>query len=371
MSTPVHVLDADECLRVLDTSPHGLTTAEATRRLAAIGPNELEAPERTSPWALLAAQFKNVLIVILLIAVALSVVLGHGVEAIIIGIIVVFAALLGFVQEYRAERAMEALREMAAPTARVLRDGDESIIRARGVVPGDVVLLRVGDRVPADMRILEAVNLQADESPLTGESIPVEKHSDPVANPNIAVADRRDMVYSGTVITYGRGRGAVTATGMRTEFGKIAGMLRTVEVGRTPLQENLDHVGTVLAIIALVVVGLIVALGVLRGQDVLEMFLFGIALAVAVVPEALPAVVTISASLWWYLAFSTEWLMRRRLSMRPGITCLWQISGRNDIKDFNQWMKLDLEYIDNWSLWRDWVILLKTIPIVLITRGAK
>ena len=319
---PFHVLTVDECLHALDTSRHGLPTPEATRRLAAVGPNELEEPERTSTWVLLAAQFRNVLIVILLIAVALSAALGHGIEAIIIGVIVVFAALLGFVQEYRAERAIEALREMAAPTARVLRDGDESIIRARDVVPGDIVLLQVGDRVPADLRILEAVNLQADEAPLTGESVPVEKHATPIADPDIAIADRRDVAYSGTVITYGRGRGIVTATGMRTEFGKIAGMLQTVEVGRTPLQENLDRVGRVLAIVALVVVGLIVALGVLRGQDVLEMFLFGIALAVAVVPEALPAVVTIS------LAMGVQRIVRRNALVRrlPAVETLGSTS---------------------------------------------
>ena len=319
---PFHVLTVDECLQALDSSRHGLATPEATRRLAAVGPNELEEPERTSTWVLLAAQFRNVLIVILLIAVALSAALGHGIEAIIIGVIVVFAALLGFVQEYRAERAIEALREMAAPTARLLRDGDESIIRARDVVPGDIVLLQVGDRVPADLRILEAVNLQADEAPLTGESVPVEKHATPIADPDIAIADRRDIAYSGTVITYGRGRGIVTATGMRTEFGKIAGMLQTVEVGRTPLQENLDRVGRVLAIVALVVVGLIVALGVLRGQDVLEMFLFGIALAVAVVPEALPAVVTIS------LAMGVQRIVRRNALVRrlPAVETLGSTS---------------------------------------------
>jgi len=321
-SIPFHVLTIDECLRALDASRHGLVTPEAIRRLVAVGPNELEEPERISPWVLLAAQFRNVLIVILLIAVVLSAALGHGIEAIIIGVIVVFAALLGFVQEYRAERAIEALREMAAPAARVLRDGDESIIPAREVVPGDIVLLQVGDRIPADLRIVEAVNLQADEAPLTGESVPVEKHADPIANPDIAVADRRDMAYSGTVITYGRGRGVAVATGMRTEFGKIAGMLQTVEVGRTPLQENLDRVGRVLAVIALVVVGLIVALGVLRGQDILEMFLFGIALAVAVVPEALPAVVTIS------LAMGVQRIVKRNALVRrlPAVETLGSTS---------------------------------------------
>ena len=321
-SIPFHVLTVEESFRALDTSPRGLTTAEAIRRLAAIGPNELEAPERTSPWALLAAQFRNVLIVILLIAVALSAALGHGIEAVIIGVIVVFAALLGFIQEYRAERAMEAIREMAAPTARVLRDGDESVVGAREVVPGDVVVLQVGDRIPADLRIIEAVNLQADEAPLTGESVPVEKQADPIADPDIAVADRRDMAYSGTVVTYGRGRGAVTATGMRTEFGKIARMIETVEVEKTPLQENLDRVGKVLAVIALVVVGFIVALGVLRGQDLLEMFLFGIALAVAVVPEALPAVVTIS------LAMGVRRIVRRNALVRrlPAVETLGSTS---------------------------------------------
>jgi Ca2+-transporting ATPase len=322
ISISFHVLTVDETLRALGTSARGLTTSEAVRRLATTGPNELEAPPRVSPWTLLAAQFKNVLILILLIAVALSIALGHGIEAIIIGFIVVFAALLGFVQEYRAEKAISALRDMAAPTARVLRDGDESIIRASDLVPGDIVLLLVGDRTPADLRIVEAANLQADEAPLTGESVPVEKRIDAIADPAVAIADRYNTAYAGTVITYGRGRGVVTATGMRTEFGKIAGMLQSVEVGRTPLQENLDRVGRVLAVIALVVVGLIIALGVLRGQDMLEMLLFGIALAVAVVPEALPAVVTIS------LAMGVQRIVKRNALVRrlPAVETLGSTS---------------------------------------------
>ena len=292
-----HVLSVEESIGALATSPQGLSTAEAAQRFAAIGPNELEAAEQASPWSLLAAQFRNVLIIILLIAVGLSMILGHGLEAIVISVIVVFAVLLGFIQEYRAEQAIEALQEMAAPTARVLRDGEEYVVPARELVPGDIVVLSVGDRIPADLRLIEAVNLQADEAPLTGESVPVEKDTLPLENHDIAVADRSNMGYSGTVVTYGRGRGAVTATGMRTEFGKIAGMMQTVEVGKTPLQENLDRVGKILAVVALVVVAVIVFLGVVRGQDPLEMLLFGIALAVAVVPEALPAVVTISLAM--------------------------------------------------------------------------
>ena len=321
-STPFHVLSVEESIRVLETSLRGLAPAEASRRLAAIGPNELEASQSTSPWALLAAQFKNILIIILLIAVGLSVVLGDVLEAIVIGVIVLFAVLLGFVQEYRAERAIEALREMAAPTARVLRDGEEHVVPARELVPGDIVLLHVGDRIPTDLRLVEAVNLQTDEAPLTGESMPVEKHTLPLDHPQTAVADRRNMAYSGTVVTYGRGRGTVTATGMRTEFGKIAGMLQTVEVGKTPLQENLDRVGKALAVVALVVVGIIVALGVVRGQDPLEMLLFGIALAVAVVPEALPAVVTIS------LAMGVRRIVKRNALVRrlPAVETLGSTS---------------------------------------------
>ncbi len=317
-----HVLTVEESMRELDATAGGLTTAEARRRLAEHGPNELESHDRTSPWELLLAQFKNVLIIILLIAVALSVVLGHGVEAFVIGVIVLFAAVLGFVQEYRAEQAMEALREMAAPNARALRDGDESVVPARELVPGDIVLLQVGDRIPADLRLIEAVNLQTDEAPLTGESLPVEKRTEPIREPETAVGDRLDMAYSGTAVTYGRGRGVVVATGMGTEFGRIAGMLQTVEVGRTPLQENLDRVGKILAIIALVLVAVIVGLGLIRGEGLFDMFLFGIALAVAVVPEALPAVVTIS------LALGVRRIVRRRALVRrlPAVETLGSTS---------------------------------------------
>lgn len=203
--------------------------------------------------------------------------------------------LLGFVQEYRAERALEALRAMAAPLGHVLRDGVEAAIPARELVPGDVVLLRAGDRVPADARLTLAVNLAIDESALTGESAAVEKTAEPLGAAALGLGDRRNMTYAGTLITYGRGQAVVVATGMATEFGRISALVQTVEAGRTPLQENLDQLGSTLGKAALVVVGLIVAVGLWRGLPPLEMFIFGIALAVAVVPEALPAVVTISA----------------------------------------------------------------------------
>lgn len=305
-----HTLSIDDIYLQLNTKATGLSSEEAARRLAEYGPNELQAAKRISPWELLLEQFKNVLIIILLIATVLSVFLGHSVEAIAIAIIVLFAVLLGFAQEYRAERAIEALRRMAAPTATVLRDGEEIEIPARELVPGDVILMQAGDKIPADIRLTEAINLQIEEAALTGESVPVEKHSAPLDNPDLTPGDRKNMAFAGTAPTYGRGRGVAVTTGMETEFGKIARMLQSVETGRTPLQENLDKVGRMLAWAAFALVSVIVALGLFRGQPFIEMLIFGIALAVAVVPEALPAVVTIS------LAIGVQRMVKRHALIR-------------------------------------------------------
>ena len=315
--------ETDDILRQLETSfEAGLSSAEAQRRLEEHGPNELQAAAHISPWHILFQQFKNILIIILLIATLLSAFLGHGIEAVAIAVIVLFAVLLGFVQEYRAEKAIEALRQMAAPTATVLRDGEEMELAARDIVPGDVTFLHAGDKIPADVRLLEAINLQVEEAALTGESVPVEKQVAAIAAADLALGDRRNMGYAGTVATYGRGRAVVIATGMDTEFGKIAGMLQAIETGRTPLQENLDRVGAVLARAAFVIVGIIVALGLFRGQDFVEMLIFGVALAVAVVPEALPAVVTIS------LAIGVQRMVKRNALMRrlPAVETLGSTS---------------------------------------------
>ncbi len=309
--TPVwHTLSLEDLFAHLQSSPSGLTGAEAARRLAEHGPNELLAAHRIAPWKLLLQQFKNVLIIILLVATVLSAFLGHAAEAIAIAVIVLFAVLLGFVQEYRAERAMEALRQMAAPVATVLRDGQEVDTPARDLVPGDVVVLRAGDTIPADLRLIETANLQVEEAALTGESVAVEKHIAAFDNPELPLGDRRNMAYAGTAVSYGRSRAIVVTTGMHTEFGKIAQMLQSVETGKTPLQQNLDKVGHTLARVALVVVALIVGFGLFRGQPFIEMFIFGIALAVAVVPEALPAVVTIS------LAIGVQRMVKRHALIR-------------------------------------------------------
>jgi len=317
-----HLLSIDETFERLASSPDGLTGEEAQRRLEAHGPNELQTQRRISPWMILLEQFKNVLIIILLIATAVSGLLGHGLEAIVISVIVLFAILLGFIQEYRAERAIDALRQMAAPTADVMRDGKEISLPARDLVPGDVIFLREGDKIPADSRLVEAVNLKVEEAALTGESVPVEKQTAALSADNVNLGDRTNMVFGGTAVTYGRGRALVTGTGMQTEFGKIAAMLDTVESSRTPLQDNLDKVGSVLAKAALAIVVVIMAIGLFRGQPFIEMLIFGIALAVAAVPEALPAVVTIS------LAIGVQRMVKRNALVRrlPAVETLGSTS---------------------------------------------
>jgi Ca2+-transporting ATPase len=311
-----------EVLEQLGTDPvRGLSEEEAKRRLAEHGPNELQAARRISPWSILLDQVKNVLVLVLIGAVGLSAFLGDTLEAVVIAAIVILAVALGFIQEYRAERAIEALREMAAPTATVVRAGEEREVPARDLVPGDVLLVQSGDRIPADARLVEAVNLKIEESALTGESLPVDKTSGPLPH-DLELGDRTNMIWAGTAATYGRGRAVVAGTGMETEFGRIARMLESVEEGRTPLQQNLDRVGRILALAGLAVVVLVIALGLMRGQPFLEMLISGIALAVAVVPEALPAVVTIS------LALGVQRMVKRHVLVRrlPAVETLGSVS---------------------------------------------
>jgi P-type Ca2+ transporter type 2C len=292
-----HAQPIERVLRKLATTNSGLTAGEAALRLDCFGPNELRTVGHVSAWHTLFGQFKNVLIVILLAATAVSALLGHTLEAVVIAVIVTFAVLLGFIQEFRAERALEALKKMAAPVAHVIRDGVERALAAREVVPGDLLVLRAGDRVPADSRITLAANLAIDESALTGESAAITKSDAPLPDDHLPLGDRRNMAYAGTLVTYGRGQSVAVATGMDTEFGRISTLVQSVESGRTPLQENLDRVGALLGKVALLVVALIVGLGIWRGLPLLDMVVFGIALAVAVVPEALPAVVTITLAI--------------------------------------------------------------------------
>lgn len=317
-----HALSITDALAALGVTPGGLDSGEAAHRLRSTGPNELPEARRVSAFAVLIRQFQNVLVIILIIGAGLSVAMGHITESIVIGVIVVFAAVLGFIQEFRAEKAMEALRQLAAPTAEVIRDGQPVRILSRELVPGDIVILHPGDRIPGDGRLLEAVNLRTEEASLTGESNPAQKNAAVILPNGVAPADRINMVFSGTSVAAGRGRALITSTGIETEFGKIARMLQSVAEVRTPLQENLDRTGKSLARAALAVVGLIVVLGLLRGQPLLDMVLFGIALAVAVVPEALTAVVTIS------LAIGVERMAKRHVLVRrlPSVETLGSVA---------------------------------------------
>ncbi len=282
-----------------DTAPAplaGLSSAEATRLLAEQGPNEIEREKTTSPWTILAAQFKGAMIWLLLGACVVSAILGEVADAVAIGAIVVLNAFVGFFQEYRAERAVQALRSMTAPKARVLRDGASVMIPATDVVKGDALVLEAGDIVPADARLREAHALRINEAALTGESAPAQKQIAPVAA-DAHLADRTDSIFMGTSVSAGTGTAEVTATGMGTELGKIAHLLAAVTQEATPLQRRLESVGRTLLYLCLGIVGLVAILGFLRGQPGMEILLSAVSLAVAAVPEGLAAVVTIALAL--------------------------------------------------------------------------
>ena len=292
-----HQRAGPEVLEDLGTSLKGLTAAEAQRRLAERGPNVLiEGPRRT-PLAMLAGQFTDFMILVLLGAAIVSGLIGDVVDTIAIVTIVLVNAMIGFVQEYRAERAMEALKAMAALTATVVREGRTVVVPAAEIVAGDIVLVEPGRIVPADLRLLEAANLRIEEAALTGESAPVEKTTAPLAEPTLPVGDRTNLAYKGTVVTYGRGTGVVVATGMETEFGRIAAFLREAGEVKTPLQRRLARFGQRLALAVLAICAIVFIAGVLRGEPPLRMFLTAVSLAVAAIPEALPAVVTIALAL--------------------------------------------------------------------------
>ena len=287
-----HAISSTDALQRLESTPEGLSREEAVRRLERFGPNVLREEKRISPWEILLGQFKNFLILLLLAATLISLFLGETLDAMVIFAIVIASALLGFYQEHRAERALQALKAMVSPVASVLRSGEELAIPSAEVVPGDVILITAGDRIPADGRLLMAANVRIDEASLTGESSAVAKEASAVFPPDAALGDRRNMVFAGTVQTYGRAHVLVTATGMETEFGRIAKMLQDVQDEPSPLAQKMDFIGKRLGVACLIISAVIMGLGVLRGNPVLAMFIWGVSLAIAAVPEALAAVVT-------------------------------------------------------------------------------
>jgi Ca2+-transporting ATPase len=276
---------------------NGLDEELAVKRLTEFGPNRLEEEGRISPWRQFLGQFTEFIILVLIGAAVVSGILQEWVDAAAILVIVVLNGILGFVQEYRAERALEALKKMAAPLAKVVRDGEVRSIPAEELVPGDVILLEMGDLVPADARLIGDNLLEVDEASLTGESVPVRKDADIALPEDAPLGDRRNMVYSSTVVTYGKGTALVTDTGMDTQLGKIAHLVQTMGREQTPLQERLDRVGRLLVYACLVIVGVVFGLGLWRGVALVEMFLTSVSLAVAAIPEGLPAVVTIALAL--------------------------------------------------------------------------
>jgi len=287
---------ADAVLKTLNTSQTGLSSGEAENRLKQYGKNELKEEEKTSMVKLFLSQFKSFLIIILMVAALVSAFLGELVDAFVILFTVFLAGVLGFVQEYRAEESIKLLKSLTSPEALVVRDGKEIKVPSSLLVPGDILILQAGDMIPADARLLEAQSLKIDEASLTGESVPVEK-STKVFPSETPQPDRKNMAYTGTSVTYGRGKAIITATGMSTAFGKLAGLLGEIERERTPLQEKLDQFGRWLGAATLIVVAFVAVLGILKGFDPFEMFLWGVALAVAAIPEALPAVVTVGLAL--------------------------------------------------------------------------
>ena len=311
MSKSWHSLKIEETISKLESSStNGLTAQEAQKRLSEFGPNELKKEKGKSPVKLFLQQFTDILIIILLIATGLSIVIGDTIEALIIFTIVLASASLGFFGEYRSEKAVEALKKMTAPTAMVLRNGKEVKVPAVELVPGDIILLYTGDKVPADSRLIDAINLKVDEASLTGESTPVRKATDSLAD-ETQLNDKNNMVFTGTIIAYGRGKAIVTSTGMNTEFGKIAKMVQTTSTEQTPLEKRMGSVGKWIGILAVVICVGVGTLGVIEGRDVLSMVVWAVSLAVAAVPEALPAIVTGALAVGMYRMAKVNTIVKR------------------------------------------------------------
>lgn len=288
-----HTSDTNKIFDELKTRPEGISAAEAGTRLQQYGRNELQEKKKRAPWVMFLLQFKDMMILILMAAAIVSGVAGDLKDAIVILVIVLLNAIVGFVQEYRAEKAMEALKKMATTSAKVKRDNAQHEIPSAELVPGDIIILEAGDMVPADARIIETHALKMEEASLTGESQPVDKSTDALPDEKVPLGDRTNMAYKSTLVTYGRGTAVVVATGMQTEIGNIAQMLQE-EGSQTPLQLRMADFGKKLSLIVLGVCVLLYIVGLLRGEDPIRMLLTAISLAVAAIPEALPAVITIA-----------------------------------------------------------------------------
>lgn len=279
----------------LNARAEGLYSQEAAERLSAFGPNALQEKKKKPVWVLFFAQFKDFMILVLIAAALLAGVMGDKTDMFIILVIILLNSIMGFVQEYRAEKAMEALKKMTVTHAQVIRDGRQTVVSSTALVPGDIVWLEAGNVVPADMRLLETHSLRIDESSLTGESVPADKNNADLAPTDVPLGDQLNMAFKGTMVTGGRAKGLVVATGMQTELGKIASLLQVAEV-KTPLQVRMEHFGKRLSYIILLICLVLFVSGFLRGEDPFNLLLLSVSLAVAAIPEALPALITIALS---------------------------------------------------------------------------
>jgi P-type Ca2+ transporter type 2C len=291
-----HLTDIKEVLQVTQSSEEGLTNIEAEKRLETYGPNEIAAAKKNSPFILFLHQFKDFMILVLMAAAIISGLLGDVTDTIVIIAIVILNAIVGFIQEYRAEKAMEALKKMTVANVKVTRNNSVMTVSSAALVPGDIILLEAGNVVPADIRLFETVQLKVNEASLTGESQAIEKQTHKLTAPDLSPGDRINIAFKGTYVTYGRGKGIVVATAMETELGKIAKMLQEPGI-QTPLQKRLAVFGKNLAYIVLFICAIVFAVGYLRGEDVVLMLLTALSLAVAAIPEALPAVITIALAI--------------------------------------------------------------------------
>lgn len=318
-----HTLEIESALEHFQSDPtRGLSTAQAAERLAENGPNELVEKGGRTPWQILWEQVTATMVLILIAAAVIAGFLGDTKNLVAILSIVVLFALLGFVQEYRAEKAIAALKKLSVPNVRVRRNGQWIELSARELVPGDILQLEAGNVIPADVRLLEAVNLRVQEAALTGESEAVEKQTGPFEVEDLPLGDRRNLGYMGTIVTQGRGQALVIATGMRTELGKIAGLIQQVPQEQTPLQKRLDQLGKTLAVVGVAIAGLIFAIGLWRGDEIRHMLLTAVSVAVAIVPEGLPAVVTIT------LALGAQRMLARKALIRklPAVETLGSVT---------------------------------------------
>lgn len=292
-----HTMDVESVETALKTGRSGIETEEAKIRLEKFGPNILQKKRGPSALRIFADQFKNYLILVLVAAAVIAIFLEDITDTLVITAVIILNAILGFYQEYRAEKSIEALKRLTAPKAIVIREGQEEEIPARELVPGDLVLMETGDKVPADIRLSETTSLEIDESLLTGESTPVKKMTERLEAKTLPIPDRTNTAYMGTSITRGRGNGYVVSTGMKTEIGRIAELIQTVEREETPLQVKLDILAKKLTYAIIIICLVVFFTGILREGNIFDMFLNAVGLAVAAIPESLPAVVTITLAL--------------------------------------------------------------------------